>query len=472
MGGSVTRRLSSGATALWIPALAAIAAVSAGGLAGVDPKLGLLAALGIAFVVLVFVDLALGFSAMVLFAFIEGLPSLGTVSPAKVVGVVLVGSWLALLATSRGRVRNFFAERPGLTYLMALFLAWTAISIAWSESRPDAITSVTRYALNLLLIPIAYSALRDRRDLVRTFGAIVVGAALAATTGILQPPDPESAIAGRAAGTLGDPNELAAALVVGAALATAFAVNRGFSVSVRLACGAVSVLCVLGILVSLSRGGLVALAATLVASVVVAGRWRVRIATVAVLVAVAAFGYFSFFASLPAKERVTNVGGGTGRVDLWTVGARMVEAHPILGVGTGQFIVVSIHYLLQPGALERGDLILSTPMIAHNTYLQAFAELGAVGGALFMAIVLFCVGCTWRTARLLHRLGDVRLEILVRGLLAGICGYLVALLFISENYSKLLWVLLALGPTMLAVARETLPSSAANDSDSAGASSI
>ena len=67
--------------------------------------------------------------------------------------------------------------------------------------------------------------------------------------------------------------------------------------------------------------------------------------------------YFSLFAALPARERVTDLSGGTGRTDLWTVGWRMVQDRPLLGVGVGNFQNASIHYLLRPGAIQRDDLI-------------------------------------------------------------------------------------------------------------------
>jgi O-antigen ligase len=434
---------------------AAVLAIAVGALSGVQPRLGLLVAIGVSFATLVFVNLLIGFATMVGFAYLEVLSELGGVSLAKVAGVLIVVAWLAFVSTSGTRVRNFFTAHPGLTYLLVAFIGWNTISIAWSQSHSDALSSVMRYSLNAILLPVAFTAVRSRRDMVRILAAVVAGASVAAVSAILSPPAEESAISGRAAGTIGDPNELAAALVVGLAVATAFAVNRHISPTLRALSAMSAVLCLAGILLSLSRGGLVGLAAALVIAILAGGRWRVRVLSVCAALAALAVGYFAFIASLPAKERVLNVsaGGGTGRLDLWTVGFRMISAHPFNGVGSGQFANSSVHYLLRPGIIARGDLILSTPKVAHNTYLNIVAELGLVGGLLFGAILATCVGCAVIALRQLRRDGDERLEILARGLVVGIGGYLVTLLFISENYSKLMWILLALGPVLLAVAR-------------------
>jgi O-antigen ligase len=432
-------------------------AVAIGALSGLKPQYGILIAIGVTFVALVFVDLMIGFAAMAMFAFLEVLAVLGGVSLAKVAGLLLVVSWLAVVTAGSERSRNFFAERPGLTYLLLAFLGWNAISLAWSPSTGEALSSVMRYTLNAVLVPVAYTAVRERRDAVRILAVLVGGATIAAFSAILVPTDPAAAAAGRATGTIGDPNELAAALVVGLALAAAFAVNRAVAPLLRLVAAVSATLCLVGIFFSLSRGGLLGVGGALLMAVVMGGRWRGRVLAACGALALAAVGYFAFVASLPAKERVLNVGGGTGRLDLWTVGGRMVDAHPFNGVGTGQFASSSVHYLLQPGAIQRGDLILSTPKVAHNTYLNILAELGLVGGTLFVAIVLTCVGCACLAVQRLRRDGDERLEILARGLVVGIAGYLVTLMFISENYSKLFWLLMALGPVLLAVSREPLP---------------
>ena len=78
----------------------------------------------------------------------------------------------------------------------------------------------------------------------------------------------------------------------------------------------------------------------------------------------------------------------------------MVEDQPVRGVGTGNFHVTSIHYLLEsPGAIKYDEFIVDKPKVAHNTYLQVLAELGIVGLTLFLAIIGFAVACALKAAR-------------------------------------------------------------------------
>jgi O-antigen ligase len=435
-------------------AASAVVTIAVGVLSGKQPQLGILSAVGVVFVALVLVNLQAGFAVMVMFAYLEVLSVLGGVSLAKVAGVLIAIAWLATVSLSTRQHRNLLAVHPLFSYLVLAFVGWSAISVAWSESSSGAVTSVMRYALNALLLPIAFTAIRNRRDAVRIFAAIVVGAAIAAVSAIVSPPPPESAISGRAAGTVGDPNELAAALLVGLAIATAFLVNRHIKRPLRALSGIAAVLCLAGILISLSRGGLIGGACALLIAIVVGGRWRGRVLALCGALAVLAVGYFALLASLPAKERVLDVsaGGGTGRLDLWTVALRMIQAHPFGGIGSGQFPISSVHYLLRPGLIQSGAFILSTPKVAHNTYLNVLAELGVFGGSLFIAMIAFSVGCAIVAIRRLTRAKDECMEILARGFVVALGGYLATLMFLSESTEKLFWILMAIGPALLAVA--------------------
>jgi O-antigen ligase len=221
----------------------------------------------------------------------------------------------------------------------------------------------------------------------------------------------------------------------------------------RLAAAAAAVFCAVSIFFTLSRGGLIALALALIASLFVAGRWRARAVTVTLVAVLGTVAYFAAFAPLEARERVTVIEGGSGRSDIWTVGWRMVEDQPIGGVGAGNFEVSSIHYLLEPGAILRDEFIVDKPKVAHNTYLQVVAELGLVGLLLFLSILAFSLACAVKAARTFMRIGDVPMELLSRGLIVAVIGILVADIFISAQFSNQLWLLLALGPSLLAVSR-------------------
>jgi O-antigen ligase len=261
---------------------------------------------------------------------------------------------------------------------------------------------------------------------------------------------------GRLSGAGGDANDTAAVLVAGGIVAAGLAAALRDNPFLRAAVAAVVPLCAFAVFLTLSRGGLIALGASLVAAVLVAGRHRGKVAALALSTMAVTVLYFSMFAPAAAEQRVTGANGGTGRADIWTVGWRMVQDHPLRGIGAGNFPIASIHYLLEPGALRRDDFIVDTPKVAHNTYLDVLAELGVVGLVLFMSVVLFSLGCALRAARAATRSGDGQLEILARAMFVALVGLLAADFFVSRQYSKQLWLLLALCPVLLELSRTTV----------------
>jgi O-antigen ligase len=432
-------------------------AILLGVLAGVDPRLAVAAAIALGFVVLVMADLTIGLCLFAIIAFLDVLPDLGgsLVSFSKIVGFLLAVSWLAKVSSSEEESRNdFLGAHPTFSYVLALFVGWVALSMTWAEASGEVYTPLMRYSLNLILFLIVFTAVRTSRQAVWVLGAYVAGASLAAGYGVLNPPDNVAYYdISRTAGTVGDPNELASALVGGTVLAAALALVLKRTPLLRLLAAGACALCLAGIFLTLSRGGLVALIFALAAALVAGGRWRINALALAAVIGMTGFLYFGYFASPDAASRITKVEGGTGRTDIWQVGWRMVQAHPVRGVGAGNFQTSSIHFLLEPGSIQRDEFIVDTPKVAHNTYLQVLAELGIVGAALFVAILGFSLLCTLKAARIFERLGDTTLEVLSRALLVSLFGVLAADFFISQQFSKQLWLLVGLGPAFLGIAR-------------------
>jgi O-antigen ligase len=240
-------------------------------------------------------------------------------------------------------------------------------------------------------------------------------------------------------------------LVASVVLALALIASARTPPPIRAAAAIAALMALVGIAATLSRAGLVALAVALLAGIAVGGRWRAWFAGALVVGSITAVVYLTAFASLAARERVQST-NSTGRTDIWTIGSRMVEAHPVRGIGGGNFPVASIHYLLRPGVIQRDDFIIETPKVAHNIYLEVQAELGVVGLLLFLTLVGFSIRCAVRAAWAFKRQGDAHSELLARVVVIALAGILAADFFASEQYSKQLCLLLALGPVMLALA--------------------
>jgi O-antigen ligase len=429
-------------------------ALAVGILAGISPKLAIGASLGLGFAALVLANLTVGLCLFVVISFLEVLSSVGGgFGLTKVTGLLLALSWFAYVTTRERKEEDFVSAHPIVTYLLALFVAWSALGMVWAEFPGDTFQASFRYAQNALLFLIVFTAVRERKHAVWVTAAFVAGAAIAAAFAVMNPVDPGQYDVARSSGTIGDPNELAAVLVVGMILAGILFVMVRRSPAARLACLSAIVLCAGGLFFSLSRGGLLALAFALLSGMFLMGRWRLAVMAVTVVAVLGTVGYFAVLAPPEARDRVTKADGGTGRTDIWKVGWRMVEAHPVRGIGAGNFAEASIHYFLAPGVLKFSEYFIDHPKVAHNMYLHVLAETGIVGLSIFLSLIGFSLVSIMKAARRFEQAGDADMELLSRGIAIALCGLLAADFFLSGQFSKQLWFLLGMGPALLAISR-------------------
>jgi O-antigen ligase len=206
-----------------------------------------------------------------------------------------------------------------------------------------------------------------------------------------------------------------------------------------------------GLVSTLSRAGLFAFAFVLLAGVLFGGRWRRRSATFLLVGVTAVVLYFVALAPSSALHRVVS-GGTSGRSTIWTVGWRMFEANPVIGVGAGNFQVSSVHYLERPGLVTAAFFIIDIPKVAHNIYLEQLATLGVPGLIAMVGIFIAGVSAALRAAHIFERLGDRPMEIMARCSILGLFAFLSADFFASELLSKQLWLVFALAPALLKLA--------------------
>src|SRR6185437_11394459 len=267
------------------PLVVAGLAAPVGLLAGLKPEFAIAAAVAIAFLWLIASDLAIGVTLFTGISFFETIGGLGSTSFTKLVGLLLALAWLGTIATRPDVQRDFLRVHPRISGTLIIFLAWNGLSYAWAEHPAAALDALSRYALNAVLVLIVFTAIRKERDVVRVFWAFVIGASLALIIGVATGAGPTPyGEAARISSSSNDSNELAAVLVAGLALATGLALVARRKPALRTVAFGASALTLAGIILTVSRSGLIALFVAVIAAIIFAGRWRPRVVVLSALV--------------------------------------------------------------------------------------------------------------------------------------------------------------------------------------------
>jgi O-antigen ligase len=423
-------------------------ALPLGALAVGSPRFAFAAVLALGFVALAAHDIAAGVAAFTILALIGQVPPLAGSPAIKLAGAVLV---ILLLVKDLALLR-LLRERPTMAVAAVFFVVWAGSSSLWAQDGGVAVRSAFRLALGVVFVFVVYAAVRERQHVRWIAYALVAGALLTSLIGVVSLGG-LSTYSGRLAGGAGNPNELAAVLVPALALA-GFASTVAQSRRSRLLLGMSCVGIVLALLGTGSRGGLVGLAVSLAVAVAFGGALRMPIVALVAIVVGLGVGYYTFVASPFVRDRVVHFssGGGTGRTDVWKVATAVARDHPILGVGAGNFPVIEPEYAVRAINLSQIQLIVDTPKVVHNTYLEVQTELGAPGLIAFLLVVGGAIASTFGAIRGALAAGDRELEFLARGSLVALAGYLAAATFGSSEYGTPLWLFLGLATAMSAVA--------------------
>ena len=434
---------------LSLAAAGLLSALLIGVLIARDTGLGVAAVIGACYAPIVFVNLPLGIAIWAPLAFFERVPLAG---PGPTVILILIAAaWLGALPSMQHHVATVFRRHGALFGLMFAFFAWTTASIVWASDSAAAVDDFWIWIVAGGVFVVVATSIATPRIALALCGAFVVGAVASEVVALLQGPVSEADLATQEAGRLGaggqDPNYLAAGLVPAAAIAVGL-LPFARSGLMRWALTGSVVMLVVGVIATGSRGGLVALTIVIVAALVIGRGRRLQLGfVIAVIIAVG-----SFWFSTSSLDRIKDFDTGTGRIDLWRVASQMSVDNPILGVGINNFRAESVAYALQPAPVEGVGLVASSPLVAHNIYLQQLAETGAIGFLLLAGFLIAALRASWTAARMFDAAGETRYAGLARALLVGQIGALSASMFISNGNDRRLWLLLAIGVVLASVA--------------------
>lgn len=407
----------------------------------------------------------------------EIVPALAPYRIMLVLGVAAVaaGAW----ATARGRGPTLRAPQLYLVPAFALWAVFTVMAQGWLGGAMEAAEELSGSVLVFLAVCLAVTTLRRLRIIA---ALMVVLSMFVVTQGVAAlrwdykrdvflvqegvdedaagrdewdapapalPPDkarpeeddgPKTLPRIRSRGVLNDPNDLAQAIVAVLPFLLAFRVPGRFARNLLLV-GVPAAFLLYGVYLTRSRGALISILVVLVVAL------YDRFGRVAAALAAAAAGAVVAVASVVgfAGREVSLDESATGRTDAWANGLSMLRSSPVWGVGYGNFT-------------EHNSLV------AHNSFVHCFAEVGLVGYFVWLAIVVV----TWFQVSAVARLEPADEEEDGQPLTAGEAGdlarwaaaaryaltaFIAAAFFLSRTYGVMLFLMLGLAVAVVDLAR-------------------
>ncbi len=267
------------------------------------------------------------------------------------------------------------------------YLGWAALSAGWALDPGRTVAEFGTLLQMVALAVLVADAVIEHPAIVRPL-LWVYSAAAAATAlfGVIASLASGGSVMGRASAFSGqDPAQFAAILLPAFAVAL-YEILRG---PMRLPGTALAVASAAGIVLSGARGAWVA--AVVVAAGLILATFRLRKAsTVAVTLAgigAAALALLSV-PGLPAfvasRIDLALVTGGAGRTSIWTVGASIFGASPLIGVGFDNFPIAFTSERIRLAGVPDLTLVGSGP---HDIIVGTAAELGLVGLVLLALLI-------------------------------------------------------------------------------------
>jgi putative inorganic carbon (HCO3(-)) transporter len=384
--------------------------------------------------------------------------------------VLFLGVWVRLRKNNKSIARWLFGNlgKRGI----AVFAGITVASVALS-SVPSNVPAYRALAFLASYLATFYAIdgwLQDRTKLVRVLKILLLSTIGVALFGFYQAidgsytdiyfrlyPFHEESLepwVGRITSFLFHFNSLAGYLNLVIPFAVACAVlarDRALQV-LGLACACAAAVAVV---LTQSRGGILALA-----GVLVIGVWLLvprLVARIAICCGGALVCLFLLPPLLNHFDRLQGVDEFTQdtRLAAWQAAVIMFLDHPLLGVGYGNYRFLSANFVpgAEPGKVE-----------SHNLYLGSLAETGLIGFLAFFALLRAFLLLSLRSMR-----GQDGLSRIVA---FGVCGAITATLIhgavdylfnISPQFGTLFWLVLGLGScAMMRATSEAIPGTAAD----------
>jgi O-antigen ligase len=305
------------------------------------------------------------------------------------------------------------------------------VSFLYTHDAARTLDAFRHWAFNMMFVLLLLNLVTTFKTFKKILWAIMI---MASANSIVAMIDSSAAshYAHRAAGMMRNPNALAhlAALAFPLALYQ-YMFAKGW---VRWFSLALCAVLAGGIVVSVSRGALISVLFVFFAVVIRERRRLIPLLFVAGLafsaIPLVPEYYFVRVGNLATDAKYSLALGNdrqlTDRGHLNAAGLRIWAAHPIMGVGIGNFG----YYYVRPEF--RGGMLAKQSIVAHNVYIQALSETGIVGTSIFFWMLINSVLSLLRAGRAVKRtdkrwvyFGGVEMMTLAVLISTGVVGNMV-----------------------------------------------
>jgi O-antigen ligase len=282
---------------------------------------------------------------------------------------------------SRGRFRSL---RGPPTWVF-LLVGWAILSVTWTSSLDSTIEKLPTIVRCLGLFWLLYEYADNEARVSAFLQAYLLGAWVCIggiTHSLMAGQFLDDSDFTRYVVSQLDPNDLAAMLAIGLPIAWYLALTHR-SNSFRWLNILYIPVSLIAVLLTGSRGGLVAVSAAFLLSTWGSPTFTFKRKMGTSLLALLVLGGASFVVPETAWMRFSTIAGEMSegtlsyRTTLWTAGFDYLSQSPLLGIGAGAFK----HEVFARGGFFK-------PLVAHSTFLGMLFELGAIGFVLFAAAVI------------------------------------------------------------------------------------
>lgn len=235
------------------------------------------------------------------------------------------------------------------------------------------------------------------------------------------------------AGIFGNPNDLSRILAVSIVLCLYFCDGGAPRIFRPLWLALIGVFGH-ALLLTMSRGGLIALAVSLLTLSAV----RFGVVRTAILGALA-LPIFAVAVGGRQTDISTSEGTGQQRIQLWSDGLDAMKSFPVFGSGMNTY-----------------QQFTSGRLVAHNSFVHAYVELGLFGGTLFFVAMWVALWRGFRLAREGERTSHPGLQRVGCYVFAILAGYVAGMMSSSRCYMIPTYILLGLVVVYLRLARAEL----------------